>query len=99
MNPVDMAENIKKYGGFIPGLRPGRPTADYIGKVMSRITLAGALFLAIIAILPNVILALTRIPNVYFGGTALLIVVGVALDTMKQIESHLLMRSYQGFLK
>lgn len=99
MNPVDMAENIKKYGGFIPGLRPGRPTAEYISKVMSRVTLAGALFLAIIAILPNIILALTRIPNVYFGGTALLIVVGVALDTMKQIESHLLMRSYQGFLK
>ncbi|GAB6178884.1 preprotein translocase subunit SecY [Desulfotomaculum defluvii] len=99
MNPVDMAENIKKYGGFIPGLRPGRSTAEYISKVMSRITLAGAIFLALIAILPNVILALTRIPNVYFGGTALLIVVGVALDTMKQIESHLLMRSYQGFLK
>ncbi|MEG6523402.1 preprotein translocase subunit SecY [Desulfotomaculum sp. 1211_IL3151] len=99
MNPVDMAENIKKYGGFIPGLRPGRSTAEYIGKVMSRITLAGAVFLALIAILPNVILVLTRIPNVYFGGTALLIVVGVALDTMKQIESHLLMRSYQGFLK
>lgn len=99
MNPVDMAENIKKYGGFIPGLRPGRSTADYIGKVMSRITLAGAVFLALIAILPNIILTLTRIPNVYFGGTALLIVVGVALDTMKQIESHMLMRSYQGFLK
>ncbi|AEF93136.1 preprotein translocase, SecY subunit [Desulfotomaculum nigrificans CO-1-SRB] len=99
MNPVDMAENIKKYGGFIPGLRPGRSTAEYIGRVMSKITLAGAVFLAAIAILPNIILALTRIPNVYFGGTALLIVVGVALDTMKQIESHLLMRSYQGFLK
>jgi preprotein translocase subunit SecY len=99
MNPVDMAENIKKYGGFIPGLRPGRPTADYIGRIMGRITLAGAVFLALIAILPNIVLALTRIPNVYFGGTALLIVVGVALDTMKQIESHLLMRSYQGFLK
>lgn len=99
MNPMDMAENIKKYGGFIPGLRPGRSTAEYISKVMSRITLAGAVFLAMIAILPNIILALTRIPNVYFGGTALLIVVGVALDTMKQIESHLLMRSYQGFLK
>ena len=99
MNPVDMAENIKKYGGFIPGLRPGRSTAEYIGKVLSRITLAGAIFLALIAVLPNIILPLTKIPNIYFGGTALLIVVGVALDTMKQIESHLLMRSYQGFLK
>lgn len=99
MNPVDMAENIKKHGGFIPGLRPGRSTAEYIGKIMSRITLAGAIFLALIAIMPNIILPLTKIPNIYFGGTALLIVVGVALDTMKQIESHLLMRSYQGFLK
>ncbi|AQS57983.1 preprotein translocase subunit SecY [Desulforamulus ferrireducens] len=99
MNPNDMAENIKKYGGFIPGLRPGRSTAEYIGKVLSRITLAGAIFLALIAVLPNIILPLTKIPNIYFGGTALLIVVGVSLDTMKQIESHLLMRSYQGFLK
>ena len=99
MNPVDVAENIKKYGGFIPGLRPGRPTAEYIGKVMSRVTLVGALFLALIAILPNFVLLATQIPNIYFGGTALLIVVGVALDTMKQVESHLLMRSYQGFIK
>ena len=99
MNPVDIADNIKKYGGFIPGLRPGRPTAEYISKVMSRVTLVGAVFLAIIAILPNFVLLATRIPNIYFGGTALLIVVGVALDTMKQVESHLLMRSYQGFIK
>ena len=99
MNPVDVADNIKKYGGFLPGIRPGRPTAEYIARVMNRITLAGAVFLAIIAILPNFILLATRIPNIYFGGTALLIVVGVALDTMKQIESHLLMRSYQGFIK
>lgn len=99
MNPVDIADNIKKYGGFIPGIRPGRPTAEYISRVMSRVTLAGALFLALIAILPNFVLLTTRIPNIYFGGTALLIVVGVALDTMKQIESHLLMRSYQGFIK
>ncbi|ACV61259.1 preprotein translocase, SecY subunit [Desulfofarcimen acetoxidans DSM 771] len=99
MNPIDIADNIKKYGGFIPGLRPGRPTAEYIGRVMSRVTLAGAVFLAIIAILPNFVLLATRIPNIYFGGTALLIVVGVALDTMKQVESHLLMRSYQGFIK
>ncbi len=99
MNPVDMADNIRKNGGFIPGIRPGRPTAEYINKVMSRITLAGALFLALIAILPNFVLLATQIPNVYFGGTALLIVVGVALETMKQVESHLLMRSYQGFIK
>lgn len=99
MNPTDVADNIKKYGGFIPGLRPGRPTAEYISKIMSRVTLSGALFLALIAILPNFVLLATKIPNVYFGGTSLLIVVGVALDTMKQVESHLLMRSYQGFIK
>lgn len=99
MNPNDVADNIKKYGGFIPGLRPGRPTAEYISRIMSRVTLSGALFLALIAILPNFVLLATKIPNVYFGGTSLLIVVGVALDTMKQVESHLLMRSYQGFIK
>lgn len=99
MNPVDIADNIKKNGGFIPGIRPGRPTAEYISRIMSRITLAGAVFLAFIAILPNFVLALTQIPGIWFGGTSLLIVVGVALDTMKQIESQLLMRSYQGFIK
>jgi preprotein translocase subunit SecY len=99
MNPVDMAENIKKYGGFIPGIRAGRPTAEYISRVMGRVTLAGAVFLALIAILPNFVLIATKIPNIYFGGTSLLIVVGVALDTMKQMESHMLMRSYQGFIK
>jgi preprotein translocase subunit SecY len=99
MNPNDVADNIKKYGGFIPGLRPGRPTAEYIGRIMSKITLVGAIFLALIAILPNFVLVATQIPNIYFGGTALLIVVGVALDTMKQVESHLLMRSYQGFIR
>lgn len=99
MNPVDMADNIKKYGGFIPGIRAGRPTAEYISRVMGRVTLAGAVFLALIAILPNFVLIATRIPNIYFGGTSLLIVVGVALDTMKQMESHMLMRSYQGFIK
>lgn len=99
MNPNDVADNIKKYGGFIPGLRPGRPTAEYITRIMSRVTLSGAIFLALIAILPNFVLLATKIPNIYFGGTSLLIVVGVALDTMKQIESHLLMRSYQGFIK
>jgi len=99
LNISDMAENMKKYGGFIPGLRPGKPTADYLDRVMTRITLAGSIFLALIAILPNFIAAVTNIPGVYFGGTALLIVVGVALDTMKQIEALVLMRHYQGFMK
>jgi preprotein translocase subunit SecY len=94
-----MAENMKKHGGFIPGLRPGKPTADYLDRVMTRITLAGSVFLALIAILPNFVAAATNIQGVYFGGTALLIVVGVALDTMKQIESLVLMRHYQGFMK
>jgi len=97
-NPQDVAENMKKYGGFIPGLRPGRPTAEYIERILARITLSGAIFLAFIAVLPNILMAMTGI-NVYFGGTSLLIVVGVALDTMKQLESHLLMRHYQGFMK
>ncbi|SDF50853.1 preprotein translocase subunit SecY [Sporolituus thermophilus] len=99
MNISDMAENMKKYGGFIPGLRPGKPTADYLDRIMTRITLAGAIFLAIIAILPNFVAWATNIQGVYFGGTALLIVVGVALDTMKQIEALVLMRHYQGFMK
>lgn len=98
-NPVDVAENIKKYGGFIPGIRPGRPTADYIERVLSRLTLAGGIFLALIAVLPNIIIFLTGVKSLWFGGTSLLIVVGVALDTMKQIESHLLLRSYEGFVK
>ena len=97
-NPVDVAENIKKNGGFIPGLRPGRPTAEYISKVMGRITLFGAIFLAAIAVLPAILMGLLDL-ELYFGGTALLIVVGVALDTMKQLEASLLMRSYEGFMK
>ncbi len=98
-NPNDVADNMKKYGGFIPGLRPGRPTSEYITRVMNRITFSGAVFLAVIAIMPNIIIAFTGITSIYFGGTGLLIVVGVALDTMKQIEAHLLMRHYQGFMK
>jgi preprotein translocase subunit SecY len=98
-NPIDVADNMKKYGGFIPGLRPGRPTAEYISKVLGRVTMAGALFLALIAVLPSIIIGLTGFKNIYFGGTSLLIVVGVALETMKQLESHLLMRHYQGFMK
>jgi len=95
----DMAENLKKYGGFIPGIRPGQPTADYLDFVMTRITLAGSIFLAFIAVLPNMIAAATHIEGVYFGGTALLIVVGVALQTMKQVESMVVMRHYEGFMK
>ena len=100
-NPIEVADNMKKNGGYIPGLRPGKPTADYLDKVLSRITLPGAFFLAGIAVLPFVVAAVTRIPSniLYFGGTGLLIIVGVALDTMQQIEAHLLMRHYEGFLK
>jgi len=98
-NPLDISNNMKKYGGFIPGIRPGRPTADYLMKISSRITLAGAIFLAFIAILPNFVLRTTNIPGVQFGGTSLLIVVSVALETMKQVEAHMMMRHYQGFIK
>lgn len=99
LNIGDLSDNIKKNGGFIPGLRPGKPTTDYLDRVMSRITLAGAIFLSLIALMPHVIGWITRIDGIYFGGTALLIVVGVALQTMKQIESLVLMRHYHGFMK
>ena len=98
-NIGDLSDNIKKNGGFIPGLRPGKATTDYLDRVMSRITLAGAIFLSLIALMPHAIGWMTRIEGIYFGGTALLIVVGVALDTMKQIESLVLMRHYHGFMK
>lgn len=98
-NPIDVADNIKKNGGFVPGIRPGRPTAEYIDRVLSRLTTVGGIFLALIAILPNIVIAITGIKSLWFGGTALLILVGVALDTMKQIESHLLLRNYEGFVK
>jgi preprotein translocase subunit SecY len=98
-NPIDVADNLKKYGGFIPGIRPGRPTSDYLFKILGKVTLAGGLFLAIIAVLPSLIIGLTGIQNIYLGGTSLLIVVSVALDTMKQMENQLLQRHYQGFLK
>lgn len=95
----DMAENLKKYGGFVPGIRPGQPTADFIDHVLTRLTLAGSIFLAFIAVLPNMIAGATHIQGVYFGGTALLIVVSVALHTMKQIEAMVVMRHYEGFMK
>jgi preprotein translocase subunit SecY len=98
-NPMNVANDLKKWGGFIPGIRPGRPTAEYFSRVLGRVTLLGAVFLAMIAaVMPWGVQALTGV-NVFFGGTALLIVVGVALETMKQIEVHLVMRHYQGFLK
>jgi preprotein translocase subunit SecY len=97
-NPVDLADNMKKQGGFIPGIRPGQRTAEYIDKILTRITLPGALFFAIIAIMPNIMSSVSDV-QFYFGGTGLLIVVGVALDTLQQIESHLLMRHYDGFMK
>ena len=98
-NPANMADNMKKYGGFIPGIRPGKNTTVYIDHIMTRITLSGALFLAVIAILPNILIKITGITTFYFGGTSLLIMVGVALETVQQIESHMLMRHYEGFIK
>jgi len=99
LNPNDLAENIRKFGGFVPGIRPGRKTAEYIDRVLSRITLPGAVFLALIAVLPDLIIGMTKAPFLGFGGTSVLIVVGVALDTLQQVESHLLVRHYEGFVK
>jgi len=96
LNPVDLADNMKKNSGFIPGVRPGKKTAEYIDRVLTKVTLPGAVFLAFIAILPDMLITLLKVPF-YFGGTGLLIVVGVALDTLQQIESHLVMRHYEGF--
>jgi preprotein translocase subunit SecY len=101
-NPNDLAENMKKYGGFIPGIRPGSSTAEYLDFIMTRITLAGASFIAIIAIFPDFIMAWLKVPYLvasFFGGTGILIIVGVMLDTLKQIESHLLTHHYEGFIK
>ena len=103
-NPVDVADNMKKQGGFIPGVRPGKPTADFIDNILSKITLPASVFLGFIAVLPNII---ARVSDggidintaAFFGGTSILILVGVALDTLQQIESQLLMRNYEGFLK
>jgi preprotein translocase subunit SecY len=101
-NPIQIADDLKKYGGYVPGIRPGRPTAEFLDKTMTRITLAGAIFLTLIAVLPTVMAQQFRIPWIvasFFGGTSLLIIVGVMLDTMRQVESHLIMRHYDGFLK
>ena len=97
LNPVDLADNMKKNSGFIPGVRPGKKTAEYIDKVLTRVTLPGAMFLALIAVLPDLMISWLNVPF-YFGGTGLLIVIGVGLDTLQQIESHLVMRHYDGFM-
>ena len=97
LNPVDLADNMKKNSGFIPGVRAGRKTAEYIDRILTRVTLPGAFFLAGIAVLPDLMYQFANVPF-YFGGTGLLIVVGVGLDTLQQIESHLVMRHYDGFM-
>jgi len=97
-NPVDVADNLKKWGGYVPGLRPGKPTSEYIDRILTRITLGGALYVSAVCVLPSFMIRKFNVPF-YFGGTALLIVVGVAMDTMSQIESHLLTRHYEGFMK
>ena len=97
-NPVDVAENLKKHGGFIPGIRPGKKTADFIDKALTRLTVIGAIYVSVVCVLPTVLISRYNVPF-YFGGTALLIVVGVAIDTISQIESHMVMRNYEGFMK
>jgi preprotein translocase subunit SecY len=97
-NPVDVADNMKKYGGFVPGIRPGKNTADYIDRVLTRITFWGSLYIALVCVLPTIISRLFHVPF-YYGGTSLLIVIGVAMDTLAQIESHMLTRHYEGFMK
>ncbi len=97
-NPVDQADNLKKHGGFIPGVRPGRPTAEFLDRILARLTFPGALFLAAVAALPTILFDRTHV-ELQLGGTSILIVIGVALETMKQLEAQLMMRSYEGFLK
>jgi preprotein translocase subunit SecY len=101
-NPVDQADNLRKYGGYVPGIRPGPPTAQYLDRVLTRLTLPGSLYLALIAILPSFFIrygGFSQATSRALGGTSVLIVVGVALDTMRQMESQMMMRSYEGFLK
>lgn len=97
-NPTDVADNMRKYGGYIPGIRPGKKTAEFVDRVLTRITFSGAVYVSVICVLPSILIGKFNVPF-YFGGTALLIVVGVALDTVGQIESHMLMRHYEGFMK
>ena len=97
-NPTEVSDNMKKYGGFIPGIRAGRPTAEYLDRILSRLTFPGALYLGAVAALPTILISQTS-ANFFFGGTSILIVIGVALDTVKQLEAQLMMRNYEGFLK
>jgi preprotein translocase subunit SecY len=97
-NPTDVAENIKKHGGYIPGIRPGKETSEYLDKVLTKLTFAGAIYISIVCVLPSILISNFKLPF-YFGGTALLIVVGVGMDTVAQIESHLITRNYEGFMK
>jgi len=97
-NPVDVADNMKKYGGYIPGIRPGPRTAEYIDRVLSRITLGGAVYLVVVCLLPSILIQQFNVPF-FFGGTALLIVVGVGMDTVAQMETHMITRSYEGFMR
>ena len=96
--PDDVAENLKKNGGFIPGIRPGKKTADFLDKTLMRLTVIGAVYLSAVCVMPTLLISSLNVPF-YFGGTALLIVVGVAIDTIAQIESHMIMRNYDGFMK
>ena len=98
-NPIEISNNMKRNGGFVPGIRPGRPTSEYISKILTRITLTGALFLGVVAVLPMVLSQVINYNFYAIGGSSLLIVVGVALETTKQIESQMLMRHYKGFLE
>jgi preprotein translocase subunit SecY len=97
-NPVDVSDNMKKFGGYIPGIRPGQKTAEFIDRVLSRITLGGAIYISVVALLPTLLIRQFNVPF-YFGGTALLIVVGVAMDTIAQVETHMITRNYEGFMK
>jgi preprotein translocase subunit SecY len=99
INIMDIGDSLKKQGGFIPGIRPGKPTVDYLQKILHRITLVAALYLGVLAVLPSVTQSLTHITTIFLGSTSLLIVVGVALDTMTQLEARLAMRDYRGFIK
>ena len=97
-NPVDVADNLKKHGGYVPGIRPGKATSEYLDKVLSRLTFVGAIYLCLVCVLPMFLISKANVPF-YFGGTSLLIVIGVSMDTMSQIESHLISRQYDGLMK
>jgi preprotein translocase subunit SecY len=97
-NPVDVADNLKKQGGYVPGIRPGKETSDFLDAVLTKLTFAGAIYISAVCVLPSILIGKFNLPF-YFGGTALLIAVGVGMDTLSQIEAHLITRSYEGFMK